>query len=206
MPLSASPEGAGVASSRATRDTVRSRWTPPRPTKAYSRRHGCRAKEMVCEETGEPDLASSGFWSYLHRRSRPSDSRLQGQSEVPVQPLGPFRARGEKPPPCHGSPLDGDIYWVRLAAVNGWPLFDSHHPSRRRRSKRVGAASPCAPATQLSGRVGERRARWSLTETPSVRTGEVAAGAVSVDSMIQAERARSRKTRMFRLVRFRYSA
>jgi hypothetical protein len=55
------------------------------------------SRKTVCEETGDSVVASSGVRGHLHGRSRQTDSRLQSQSEVPVEPFCSLRARGGGP-------------------------------------------------------------------------------------------------------------
>src|ERR1700728_2396570 len=79
-------------------------------------------------------MAGSGFWGYVHRRSRPPDSRLSSQPEVPFQPSRALWNRRVTP---HGV-LDllrrGDILGPTLSCP-GLAAFDSSNPRRCGRSE-----------------------------------------------------------------------
>ena len=87
------------------------------------------------EETGEVVVAGSGScWRYLHRRSRPPDSRLSNRPKVPVQSSRAIRVRGSTPYGVMDLLRRGRLLGPALSRP-GLAAFDSGDPERCGRSE-----------------------------------------------------------------------
>jgi hypothetical protein len=101
-------------------DTTRPQRAPPQPKKAYSRSHGCQARRWSVKK-----LVS------LSWRARGSGATCTAEVDHPIRGYKVNPKYRSSPPALSGPEgqaptvswisFDGDIYWVRLAAANGWP-------------------------------------------------------------------------------------
>src|SRR6202035_1495739 len=90
------------------------------PTKAYNRNHGCREGRRSVKK-----LAS------LSWRARGSGATCTAEVDHPIRGFKVNPKYRSSPPALSGPEgqaptvswisFDGDIYWVRLSAANGWP-------------------------------------------------------------------------------------